>query len=209
MNFIVENIAKVKLADIELNGITVIAGENDTGKSTLGKALYAIFNSFYQLESQIQETRNRMISSAIQKELGGEYGINIEERKIISRIDEFTEEYFGQSDYSKLKNVLDEYVHMINGYDEEVATDWPEKKVESVAQDILRIREISNAEIYRKILQQRLNREFDNEVNYLPNQKEETGRLTLVIQKEKKEVNIKEQQIQCISNLIQLQTQVI
>lgn len=209
MNFIVENIAKVKLADIELNGITVIAGENDTGKSTIGKALYAIFNSFYQLESQIQETRNRMISSAIQKELGGEYGINIEERKIISRIDEFTEEYLGQSDYSKLKNVLDEYVHMINGYDEEVATDWPEKKVESVAQDILRIREISKAEIYRKILQQRLNREFDNEVNYLSNQKEETGRLTLVIQKEKIEVDIKEQQIQCISNLIPLQTQVI
>ena len=209
MNFLVENIAKVKLADIELNGITVIAGENDTGKSTIGKALYAVFNSFYQLERQIKETRNRMIGSAIQKDLDREYGINIEVQKIISCIDEFPEEYFGQSDHRKLKDVLDKYVHVINAYDEEVATDWTGKQVESVAQDIRRIREISNAEIYRRILQQRLNREFDNEVNYLPNQKEEIGRLTLVIRKEKIEIDIKEQQIQSISNLIPLQTQVI
>ena len=35
------NIGKISEADIELNGITVIAGNNDTGKSTVGKLLYA------------------------------------------------------------------------------------------------------------------------------------------------------------------------
>jgi len=36
------NIGKISEADIELNSITVIAGNNDTGKSTVGKLLYAV-----------------------------------------------------------------------------------------------------------------------------------------------------------------------
>ena len=48
-----KNIGKVESAKVELNGITVIAGENDTGKSTIGKALYSIFNGFYKIESSI------------------------------------------------------------------------------------------------------------------------------------------------------------
>ena len=48
-----ENIGKIHRADIEINGITVIAGENDTGKSTIGKALYSVFNSFYHFETTI------------------------------------------------------------------------------------------------------------------------------------------------------------
>lgn len=46
-----KNIGKVESAKVELNGITVIAGENDTGKSTIGKALYSIFNGFYIIET--------------------------------------------------------------------------------------------------------------------------------------------------------------
>ena len=45
MKIKVKNIGRVAEADIEINGIAVIAGENGTGKSTVGKALYAAFNS--------------------------------------------------------------------------------------------------------------------------------------------------------------------
>ena len=44
MKISLNNISKVKKADIEIKGITVIAGENNTGKSTVGKALWSIFN---------------------------------------------------------------------------------------------------------------------------------------------------------------------
>jgi len=40
MNLKLKNIGIVKNADINIDGLTVIAGENDTGKSTVGKALY-------------------------------------------------------------------------------------------------------------------------------------------------------------------------
>ena len=45
MNLKLENIGIVKKADIKIDGLTVIAGENDSGKSTIGKVLYSIIKS--------------------------------------------------------------------------------------------------------------------------------------------------------------------
>lgn len=39
------NIGMIREADVRIDGLTVIAGENDTGKSTVGKALYLILSS--------------------------------------------------------------------------------------------------------------------------------------------------------------------
>lgn len=39
MRLEIKNIGRIEEASIEMNGITVIAGENDTGKSTVGKVL--------------------------------------------------------------------------------------------------------------------------------------------------------------------------
>ena len=42
-----KNIGMIKEANVKIDGLTVIAGENDTGKSTVGKALYLILNFLY------------------------------------------------------------------------------------------------------------------------------------------------------------------
>ena len=39
------NFAKIKKANVTINGLTVISGENDTGKSTVGKAVYSLIKS--------------------------------------------------------------------------------------------------------------------------------------------------------------------
>lgn len=41
MRLVLKNICKVRYADIKLNGLTVIAGENSSGKSTVGKVLFS------------------------------------------------------------------------------------------------------------------------------------------------------------------------
>jgi len=43
MTLELKNIGMIKEANVKINGLTVIAGENDTGKSTVAKALYCIF----------------------------------------------------------------------------------------------------------------------------------------------------------------------
>lgn len=53
MKLSIENIGKIKKADIELNGITVICGDNNTGKSTVGKVLFCIFNACYDIDKTI------------------------------------------------------------------------------------------------------------------------------------------------------------
>lgn len=53
MKLHITNIGKIKEADIAIKGITVIGGENNTGKSTISKAMYAIFNSFVDLEARV------------------------------------------------------------------------------------------------------------------------------------------------------------
>jgi len=45
MELQLKNIGMIKEANIKLDGLTVIAGENDTGKSTVGKALFAVLKN--------------------------------------------------------------------------------------------------------------------------------------------------------------------
>jgi len=53
MQLHIENIGKIKNSTVELNGITLICGENNTGKSTVGKVLFCIFDSCYMMNENI------------------------------------------------------------------------------------------------------------------------------------------------------------
>lgn len=64
MRLNIKNFAKIKDADIIIDGITVIAGENNTGKSTVGKVLFSLFNSLQDIDNKILDDR----AAAIRKE---------------------------------------------------------------------------------------------------------------------------------------------
>lgn len=76
------NIAKFQSADVEIRGITLIAGTNSTGKSTISKVLYSVFSGFYAIDSFPETTwvnglddrlrifaRNRRPPAAIPRDL--------------------------------------------------------------------------------------------------------------------------------------------
>ena len=65
MKLSIRNVGKLKEADVEINGITVITGENDTGKSTVGKVLWSVFNSFYKVYEQIEKERIDFVNEQI------------------------------------------------------------------------------------------------------------------------------------------------
>lgn len=56
MKFQIENIGMIENADIEMEGITIIAGENNVGKSTIGKALYAFLHDMDSWKKIYDET---------------------------------------------------------------------------------------------------------------------------------------------------------
>ena len=57
MKLTIENFAKIKKADVVVDGITVIAGDNNTGKSTIGKVLFALFNVLSNIEQKVLNER--------------------------------------------------------------------------------------------------------------------------------------------------------
>lgn len=58
------NINKIRQADIKLNGLTVIAGTNDSGKSTIGKILFSIIKALDNCKDS-----SRLIDDTIGKKL--------------------------------------------------------------------------------------------------------------------------------------------
>lgn len=70
MKLFIKNFAKIKEATVEFNGITVIAGDNNTGKSTVGKILFAFYDAFYDITQKVKEERKSAIHRAISFEFG-------------------------------------------------------------------------------------------------------------------------------------------
>ncbi len=60
MKLKIQNLGKIEKAEIVFNGITVVAGDNNTGKSTVGKALFAFFNSLEGMKRKIRAQRDVM-----------------------------------------------------------------------------------------------------------------------------------------------------
>lgn len=65
MKLTIKNLAKVAHAEIALNGITLIAGENDSGKSTCGKAVCTLLNVFEELDERVGRVRQERLFEVI------------------------------------------------------------------------------------------------------------------------------------------------
>jgi len=69
MTLELKNIGMIKQAKVNIDGLTVIAGENDTGKSTVGKVLYSCMKSLYTLkpiDQKDKDPRSSIIDKYIQ-----------------------------------------------------------------------------------------------------------------------------------------------
>ena len=65
MRLEIQHFSKIKQASIKLDGITVIAGENNTGKSTVGKILSCMFNSMYKVDEKASQKKKEQIESLL------------------------------------------------------------------------------------------------------------------------------------------------
>lgn len=90
MRLILKNVGIIKSADILLDGLTIIAGNNDTGKSTVGKIAYALTKAFEDFETNYKKLKNQLFErqfrnfyTLLRKDL--DLKESAELRKIISR----------------------------------------------------------------------------------------------------------------------------
>lgn len=57
MKIRLKNVGRIKDSEVEIKTITVIAGENGSGKSTVGKALCGVFDGLYNIRERVKRKR--------------------------------------------------------------------------------------------------------------------------------------------------------
>lgn len=166
MRLELDNVGKIKYANIKLDGITVIAGENNTGKSTIGKMLYCIYNSFYKIDNQVREERAKSISRQISNyyfESSNRISRRFSPMKLSYEIVELKEEYL--SGQKSLYETIKEYYISIDSsfqkYIENVDA------FEKMCKRVHHLLSIKDDEIRKTILKKNLEMEFSMNVSHL------------------------------------------
>lgn len=156
MKLSIRNVGKLKEADVEINGITVITGENDTGKSTVGKVLWSVFNSFFEIKKQIRTDK----ISSILEELRRVSSIqDIRNNLAHSSIVEYD---LDLNDFLKQLEKKLEVLNDVRGLDDE-SKDELKDTLEKIKKRI----NLSDDEIMKKITQINFNKEFNSQINNL------------------------------------------
>ena len=62
MQIKLKNIGMLKEAELSLNSLTLIAGENDNGKSTVGKVVFCIIKAINRYKEDLQESKEHKLN---------------------------------------------------------------------------------------------------------------------------------------------------
>ncbi len=126
MTLQLKNIGMIKEATVKIDGLTVIAGENDTGKSTVGKVVFCIIKAICRYEEDFRESKIFKIEEKLDRLFfhirrkidfanmeDEEYYIEL---KNILSMDYYFESFENQRDYIKelqnsLKTIEDEIIN--------------------------------------------------------------------------------------------------
>lgn len=198
MEIFIKNIGKVKEANIKIAGITVIAGENDTGKSTISKSLFTVFNSFYNIDKKISEQQKDFIKFTIAKNfaydlelvknivLGDTFNFN----QLVNEIIKNSEIY--KYDDIDLKNKIVEHFKKYN------LNLIEDNDIHEIIEKIKEILNIPNAEAEKSILNENLNNEFNKQINNIFSGEE--GIIEIKIKDKRIKLKVFENKIENIEN---------
>lgn len=189
MELTIQNIGRFhNAASIEVNGITVLAGINGTGKSTIGKSLYCVFNSLYEYRRQIIDEKimslvrilrlidhGRVGASNIKKRLGGLLEL---------APSELTDE-----------KILNELWIITGSKEVEIESDLVER-----VKSVLRL---SDDVILNAIMKKRIVAEFDSQAGHT-NYPGERSHISIKIKDKTIKLDIDEEGIVSVSDVIEL-----
>ena len=104
MKLEIENIGKIEKGVVEIGGLTIVAGENDTGKSTIGKVLYSLINGKDNLlNTFVLEFKKNLISFGKNK---AKIKFDNFEINILKRLDKYDPMISGKDDNKYIRAML-------------------------------------------------------------------------------------------------------
>ncbi len=196
MELKIKNFAKIKEANIIVDGITVIAGENNTGKSTIGKILFSLFNSLSNVDEKIFEERLREIESTnrmiIQNYIvDAEIPRSILSRSVVSCTRKISIEIKKELDTNSFisKEILYEIVEnavesLLNVRQGKMIDDWSEM-LEEICENIDEILNLPEKNIMLEIVSRYFDRVFHSQIQPLASERNAETVLSVEIQGKK------------------------
>lgn len=211
MRIQLENIGKIHQTQIDLNGITAIAGENNTGKSTVGKALFCIFNSFYHLNQKIRLARREMIAKAVYdsfNKFNSDTGYSIYSTNVADAILQNKNQYLIEGQEQALTNLLRHNLHDSWTVTRANAPIITLELVQNMSGRIKQVLDIPEEQTFIRVLENTLKQEFSSKVMNF-HHSHDIGKIVLQIKNKTLQMNIKNNKITQAKNLLELQTQAI
>jgi len=177
MRLKIEGIGKIQNSTIEMQGITVIAGKNNTGKSTYGKVLYCMFNVFYNKKKAIRNERINDIRSMVYNTFPSE-PVSIKDSLIKKIADEM--ENADKESFSEDK--IREMVHNFISEENEI--------INNLVKNIKRSISVDDDIIQKIIISRYFINEFEGQINHV-NRLSTIGMSSLIIKEKNIDVIIK------------------
>lgn len=161
MKISLKNIGKIGAASVEINGITVIAGENNTGKSTVGKTLYCLFTAFHNINDKIEKERCSSVYRAILNLLRKDF-ISINSSTLWKASSEICND---RANYLKNMEQLKQRIKAICKLSDSSFRDIQEKEIEKVSDRVISYLRLDDDIIKANVLKKVFVSEFDMQVS--------------------------------------------
>ncbi len=122
MHISIKNLGIVQSAEIDLNGLTILTGHNDTGKSSIGKIFFSILKTISEARTYYYETLWGQLENAVNSILAAHRSIN---PFTTERTQRFNYEYFKSILYSFTRGEVteQEVLTFVKEFQEEVQKD--------------------------------------------------------------------------------------
>ncbi|MED9947946.1 MAG: AAA family ATPase [Peptacetobacter hiranonis] len=183
MRITIDNIGKIKHADVDISSVTVICGTNGTGKSTIAKSLFSSFNSLSNTSSKVEkEYNNSLASLACNKVSPFEKSKEFAEKMIVNK-----------SNNKKVYDLASEYINNNEDYD-------------SFINGYLEIMDIKSDKISEKLINRVFSSEFNNQINNIYS--DDNGIIKLHVKDNTSEFVVNNNSVE-IKNLAELSSEAI
>ena len=183
MRITIDNIGKIKHADIDISSVTVICGTNGTGKSTIAKSLFSSFNSLSNISSKVEkEYNNSLASLACNKVSPFDKSKEFAEKVIVNK-----------SNNKKVYDLASEYINNNEDYN-------------SFINGYLEIMDIKSDKISEKLINRVFSSEFNNQINNIYS--DDNGIIKLHVKDNTSEFVVNNNSVE-IKNLAELSSEAI
>lgn len=202
MRLVIDNISKIRHAEFDFRGITVIAGNNNTGKSTVGKVLFSSFNSLCNIGEKVKRQRQQQKIVTLIRALSNSESVNDDNVWMFLDLIKSSEgndvKIWNFSDKQSFAESLKKFLKKLGIKRIQLTEDL----ISAIWEKIGLVDKIADSDVQGMLIERVFKDIFDNQINSITD--DNKAKIELIIQKKKIEIEFANNQCINVSIPIQL-----